>query len=379
MSDTLQHSRSARNKQFSGTQVTVGGTTVTLDEEIYSEIDRFASRWDYGHSSDWGYGHSSDLGKAVWSCTRPDGKRLALKAEAPSTGGPFNVTREATVLLGPLRGVSHTASLVAISVTDPFEPLGISYSHGGSFMMLTELCGPDFGSRTSPLSLTQACMVTYGLLNALEEMHDAGVIHRNIKPGNVCLRTAVGTHISITSLLSSVDLSDVVLIDCATAVTLSLCDEAHAAKSEFTDSATRFNLANHASFRDKPSDAAVVENSTARGAFSSVTMLDTSEYASRRDDIECISYFLADILSLDWSKARKHQTWSELKNHQDPLLIFESVTVAGGADVCAKFVAYSRTLSRHVRPDYNHLRQLLPVSPTNPPLPVAPESREKSL
>ena len=306
--------RQYRHGQFAGSRVTVGKTTVTLDEEIYCEIDQYSSIW----------GNGRDLGKAIWSCTRPDGKRLALKAEAVSHFAPFNVTREAVMLQGPLHCLSHTASLVDLSLIAPFEPLGISYLDSGKcHIILTDLCGPDFGSRTSPLSLKQARMVTHGLLNALEKMHDAGVIHRNIKPGNVCLRTApAGPQVSVTSLLSSVDLNDVVLIDCATAVTLSLCDAAHAAKAEFTAatattgdvySAMHFNLANHANFRDKPGDAALVENMTARGSFSSVSMLEASDYPSRRDDIECISYFLADILSQEWYQSRSNHEWSELK------------------------------------------------------------------
>lgn len=63
---------------------------------------------------------------------------------------------------------------------------------GVPFLVMDRLCGETVRQRTrrcGPLSGAEAVTVTIQLLDALEECHVAGILHRDVKPANVFLQT----------------------------------------------------------------------------------------------------------------------------------------------------------------------------------------------
>jgi hypothetical protein len=111
------------------------------------------------------------------------GQAVALKIVASEAGvapdDEERLKREGEVL----KGLNHPG---IVRIVDS----GLIEETGSPFVAMEWLEGEDLGSRQrrSPLSLPEVVSLGALVAQALRAAHDAGVIHRDIKPGNILLR-----------------------------------------------------------------------------------------------------------------------------------------------------------------------------------------------
>lgn len=127
-------------------------------------------------------GQMSTIFKAQAKDERAIVRLVALKVTHPSMmTPPHNSEREARLLLKAQH--EHVVPLL-----DTFhEP-------GGRFILVFPFLRQDLENllRSGTLDRSQASMVFDGLFKALEHIHGLGLIHRDVKPSNILLRTMSG-------------------------------------------------------------------------------------------------------------------------------------------------------------------------------------------
>ena len=130
-------------------------------------------------------------------------------------------------------------------------------------LLVSSRCGPDLEvlvkQAGGEFTLGTVAWLATQLLCCLEAVHDAGVIHRNIKPGNVCVGWEDPTQLK--------------LIDFATAVRYVRDDGTHRGPSKTTGTSTKHGQSRYASI-----------NALA------------GKRQSRRDDVEALVYTLYELL-----------------------------------------------------------------------------------
>jgi serine/threonine protein kinase len=117
----------------------------------------------------------------VWRAFAPDGQQVAVKVLRTHLAADPNLRmrfeREVTTL-SRIRG-RHIAEVIEADVDSDLPYLVTRYVDGPSLHEVVDENGPLRGPALKTLAL--------GLLDALESIHAAGVVHRDLKPGNVLL------------------------------------------------------------------------------------------------------------------------------------------------------------------------------------------------
>ncbi len=117
----------------------------------------------------------------VWRAFAPDGRQVAVKvlrthlAADPQLRMRFE--RE-VMMLSRIRG-THIAEVVEADLDNDLPYLVTRFVDGPSLHDVVDADGPLRGPGLKSVAL--------GLLDALESIHAAGVVHRDLKPGNVLL------------------------------------------------------------------------------------------------------------------------------------------------------------------------------------------------
>lgn len=105
----------------------------------------------------------------------PVAVKLLYASTSDSSKGADRITKEA--LLG--RRVSHPR---VCRVFDVFEHEGLP------FITMQYLQGETLSNRLDrPVAFAEACHVLRGVMDGLEAIHAAGVVHRDLKPGNIMM------------------------------------------------------------------------------------------------------------------------------------------------------------------------------------------------
>ncbi len=117
----------------------------------------------------------------VWRAFAPDGQQVAVKVLRTHLAADPNLRmrfeREVTTL-SRIRG-RHIAEVVEADLDNDLPYLVTRFVDGPSLHEIVDQSGPLRGPDLKTLAL--------GLLDALESIHAAGVVHRDLKPGNVLI------------------------------------------------------------------------------------------------------------------------------------------------------------------------------------------------
>ena len=117
----------------------------------------------------------------VWRAFAPDGQQVAVKVLRTHLAADPNLRmrfeREVTTL-SRIRG-RHIAEVVEADLDNDLPYLVTRFVDGPSLHEIVDEHGPLGGPGLKTLAL--------GLLDALESIHAAGVVHRDLKPGNVLI------------------------------------------------------------------------------------------------------------------------------------------------------------------------------------------------
>jgi predicted Ser/Thr protein kinase len=117
----------------------------------------------------------------VWRAFAPDGRQVAVKVLRTHLAADPNLRkrfeREVTTL-SRIRG-RHIAEVIEADVDSDLPYLVTRFVDGPSLHDVVDAHGPLRGPELKTLAL--------GLLDALGSIHAAGVVHRDLKPGNVLL------------------------------------------------------------------------------------------------------------------------------------------------------------------------------------------------
>jgi eukaryotic-like serine/threonine-protein kinase len=164
-----------------------------VDEDGADEAPTLAGRYELGSL----LGHGG-MGTVRDATDRRLGRRVAVKilradlAEQPRARRRFETEAHAAARL---------AHPNVVTVFDSGEDEGIP------FLVMERLPGRTLADELAagPLSLERGREVTLEVLSALAAAHDAGIIHRDIKPGNVLLTEAGHVKVSDFGIAKTVD------------------------------------------------------------------------------------------------------------------------------------------------------------------------------
>jgi len=182
------------------------------------------------------------------------------------------------------------------------------------------------GSSLSDIKINQYECTKYMIqsINIIEKVHDAGIIHRDIKPDNF--------------LLDKIDGNNIKLID--------------------------FGLSKYYLTGDKNH----IEERTGRkligtAKYSSLNIHNGIE-PSRRDDIESLCYTFIQLygIELPWNKIIDENNNTEIKEHYNDIKNIKQESLDWLYDIPGEFLIillYCRKLKFNERPNYEYIRKLL--------------------
>ena len=135
----------------------------------------------------------------VYSATRDDGERVALKLLRPERAAESvslaRFIREARVAGGI--DPRHVVPILELGEADGITYLAMPYYDGGS---LTQRI-----AQRSALEIDETVQLAAQLGRGLDELHNRGVLHRDVKPSNILLDGAGGAALSDFGLARAAD------------------------------------------------------------------------------------------------------------------------------------------------------------------------------
>lgn len=261
-------------------------------------------------------------------------RRYAVKIER---GGDVKTVKQEHRILKRLQGsCQHVCKVVDMG------------QYGDQFYMVMELLGQNLAEtrRNQPSGMDKGLVqcIALSTLRAIQELHDQGVIHRDVKPANFAV-APVGSPLGQ---------------GCWKIIDFGL------ARRYLSDSGAMFPERKDASFRGSSTYASVHAH--------------LHQDLSRRDDLWSWFYMVVELLSgtLPWRAERdgENKEWV-LKRKQEclrePRMLF---TTTETPDVVVKMSTFLQSLVFTQRPDYDYLasliQRLVPRPPGTPPSPLWP-------
>ncbi|MFC9972194.1 serine/threonine-protein kinase [Spirillospora sp. NPDC127200] len=117
----------------------------------------------------------------VYLGTDPEGRNVAIKVLRPAVAGDATARRRLAREVDSMRRVHspHVAEILDADVTAERPYIVTQYVPGRTLEEVVEESGPIYASGLQRLAV--------GLASALSAIHGAGIVHRDMKPGNVML------------------------------------------------------------------------------------------------------------------------------------------------------------------------------------------------
>lgn len=182
------------------------------------------------------------------------------------------------------------------------------------------------GSSLSDIKINQYECTKYMIqsINIIEKVHDAGIIHRDIKPDNF--------------LLDKIDGNNIKLIDFGL---------------------SKYYLTGDKNHIEERTDRKLI--GTAK--YSSLNIHNGIE-PSRRDDIESLCYTFIQLygIELPWNKIIDENNNTEIKEHYNDIKNIKQESLDWLYDIPGEFLIillYCRKLKFNERPNYEYIRKLL--------------------
>ena len=281
-------------------------------------------------------GVTSTIYKAKDTNTHAEEKIVALKVMTPSQMvAPHNAHREVKVL-------QDAKSKNVVPLLESFQ------QSGGKLVLVFPFLKQDLENllRSGRLSVMQSSMVFEGLFSALAHLHKHRIIHRDVKPGNVLLKTMNGP---------------VYLIDFG--ISWSQDDTgAEPVDKKVTDVGTTCYRPPEILFGDRGYDTSldmwaagcVVAEMVTKGHH---PMFDAGPMGSELGLIKSMFSTLGTPTDTDWPSAVRYPDWGSLKFQDFPAKSWEEILPGASEDAfdfVSKTVCYEPTRRLTAEEALNH-------------------------